>query len=710
MRAVNSIIFFLLVFQALANQYTVFVKDGFYGLRDNEGNVAVPPVYDQLGWSDETEKLIDEVIGFKENGYWGLISTKNRVVAEAKYYSIVPFDQKLLKVAIKGRFSNQLFYGLINASGKIEVNTNYFSVGSIDSYLLVSDYAQRQKFGIIDFAEKRLVPSNYKRVRVEGDLFFCRRFSDKLDVYKSSGLPVCQGLDSIRTVDAGIVGYKQGYAGFVNRDGIVQEGFRNKDIQFSNGEMRKVPFPTWEVYSKDELLFDLQADSLGYRGDDFWDAYINGTHHLVSSDSSYQFKDSFLKGVSDNHYLLQNTRSGKWSALTKQHEVVLQDYDSLHLADYAVWGQQDGTWQLHNRYGEKRNRFAYQSVLAGNNGQFIVQLNGHWGIMDPLGTLITPIKYDAIERVQGFYRVGYLGKSGIMDVSGAWKVRAEYHDVSIFKELFVGRKGYSFSYFGLDGLIAKTTLAPVQDFGNSLLIQEEELVGLMNLEGRVVVEPCCQEIHWRDGFFTLKGDSSLEIADGSGNVIFESTLELQAFGGQREDLFLVEKRDKWGFLDAEGRLRIGNRYDSARLFAEGLAPVKFRNKWGFIDKNEVLVIQPYYDDVSYFEDGLSIVSINDRYGLIDRSGNEIVKVKWKEIVKLETGNYRFTDELDQMGIISSAGKILLRPSFDFLIDYGDKILVTKNNLKGVLDYRGNQIFKIGFKEIKISGDYTTLKH
>ena len=635
MRAVSITILYLLIFQTLASQYKVFVKDGFYGIMDQEGNVAVPAVYDQLGWSDNSQAIVDQVIGFKENGYWGVVSTKNKVVAEPKYYSITPFDHALFKVSIKGRFSNQLFYGLINASGKTEVSTNYFSIEALDAYLLVSDYEQRQKFGVVDFSDKRIVPLKYEHIQLKGDLFHGYQFNSKLDLYKPSGQLLCEGLDSLRTLSTGIVGFRQGYAGFINNAGVVLESFQHKDIEVSGNDISTIPFPKWEIYLNDELLFGLQADSLDYSGDEFWNAYINGTHHLVSPDSSYQFPDSYLKAVTENHYLLQNARTGKWSALTKQHEAVLQEYDSIYLSKYAMWGNKDGNWQLHNRYGQKRNRFTYQSVKIGVDGQFIVKLKGHWGIMDPLGTQVTPIKYDAIELDQGFYKVDYLGRKGIMDPSGSWKVRAENSNVMIFSDLLVAQKGFSFSYFGKDGLLAKTTLAPIRPVGNGLLVKEEGLVGLVDFDGELVLEPRFKEINWKGGFYELKRDSSMELADSLGRVVFNETLQLQSYNGQTEELFLVKKRDRWGFLDSNARLRIGNRYDSARLFSEGFAPVMVRNRWGFIDKSEALVVQPYYDEVTHFEVGLSIVKAKDLYGLIDTSGNEIVKVKWQEIEKMD---------------------------------------------------------------------------
>ena len=414
--------------------------------------------------------------------------------------------------------------------------------------------------------------------------------------------------------------------------------------------------------------------------------------------------------ISEDHYLLKDSRTGYWSAFTKQHERVLQEKDSIMVTKYALWAQKEGVWELYNRYGKKKNRFTYQSVESGINDQFIIQRSNHWGIMDPLGNLITPTKYDAIAKLNGYYRVNYLGKQGILDEFGEWIVRAEYSKVSVFKELFVGRKGYSYAYFNKDSLIRKSTLQPLNILGEALLIKGDSLFGLMDFKGNILVEPESEKIELRNAFYQIIQDSSLYLVDQSGMILFGSSLEIEDTAGLSEELFLIKKNGRWGFFDFEGRLRIGNRYDSAQLFRGGQAPVKVNGKWGFINKEEQLTIQPYYDEVSSFDKGFSIVRINDRYGLIDKTGNEIVKIAWKEVSKLPTGNFLLRDEYDNVGLISNAGQILLRPEFASLIDFGDKVIISKNGKQGVLDYTGNQIFRIAFKEIKISDDYTILKY
>ena len=58
---------------------------------------------------------------------------------------------------------------------------------------------------------------------------------------------------------------------------------------------------------------------------------------------------------------------------------------------------------------------------------------------------------------------------------------------------------------------------------------------------------------------------------------------------------IVEKDDKSGFIDKEGREVIPCMYDAAGSFSEGLAYVKKDDKWGYIDKTGREIIPFIYE-------------------------------------------------------------------------------------------------------------------
>jgi len=96
-----------------------------------------------------------------------------------------------------------------------------------------------------------------------------------------------------------------------------------------------------------------------------------------------------------------------------------------------------------------------------------------------------------------------------------------------------------------------------------------------------------------------------------------------------EGLVNVEKGDKYGFINEDGKVIIDFNYDYAGSFSQGLAPVKKSGKMGYIDKNGELIIPYQFVLASEFQNEMALVKIavqNDSlYGVIDKKGKYILQ-------------------------------------------------------------------------------------
>jgi len=86
---------------------------------------------------------------------------------------------------------------------------------------------------------------------------------------------------------------------------------------------------------------------------------------------------------------------------------------------------------------------------------------------------------------------------------------------------------------------------------------------------------------------------------------------------------------RYAFIDIIGRVISDGRYDDARNFSEGLAPVQIQNLWGFIDKMGTIVISPKFESADPFSDGLALVSENGQFGFIDHAGAYVIQPQFK---------------------------------------------------------------------------------
>ena len=67
----------------------------------------------------------------------------------------------------------------------------------------------------------------------------------------------------------------------------------------------------------------------------------------------------------------------------------------------------------------------------------------------------------------------------------------------------------------------------------------------------------------------------------------------------QDKLIAVCKDDKWGFVNAEGKMVLEPTYEQAKSFSYGLAAVCVDGKWGFIDPSGTLVIECQFSDTGY---------------------------------------------------------------------------------------------------------------
>ncbi|GAB4240675.1 MAG: hypothetical protein Tsb0034_17250 [Ekhidna sp.] len=711
MRAIIHTLLFFLSLCVFAEQFSVFEKNGYYGIVDKQGQVTVPAVYEQLGWSDGSSSIHHGVVGFRQGKLWGLITVRNKSLTEQKFYTIVPFEDGLVKASLKGKFSNQLFYGLLDNQGKTVVNFRYFTLEPSGAHLLVSNYEnQQQRYGVVSVDNTKIIETRYKRIQAVEGWYLAHDKNHTIDLYAGTGEIVQSTLDSA-VFQRGWKCFREGYSAYVDLNGNVTYPFTFKNFDIEEGIVFPVSFPKWGVFKNDQLLFEIHADSIYKDENGFWVTYLNGVQHFTLEDSVNVSKDFILMDLSREYLFLKNTKTDKWSMLKYDGTVVLSNYDSLVGFEKGVFALKEQKWSLFNNSGEKQGQMSYNAFLPGIGDQFIVGFNGHWGIIDSHGFQVANYKYDTIAIEGPHYKINYLNRCGAMNTRGTWEVRPEFAQIFIYQHLIIGRLGEGYSVFSDGTMTTKTTSKPVKELDGRLLVKDPDgKMGLLNRYGEFEVYPEYDLIAMVENHIELRKEGYSILMNKNNEVLFNGE-EVQSIGGIGDDYILIEKDNRWGFSDGQGRLRISNRYEEAKPFSDGLAAIMLRGRWGFIDKDERIAIQPYYDEVGHFKDGLCTVSKSGAYGLIDLDGKVVLSFDYQKIERQATGNYRVIDQKGKVGLVNSEGIFLLRPIYESLDDIGDeRVIIAQNNKYGLLDYKGRQILKADKKEIRISNGYTLVKY
>ncbi|MEP5612643.1 MAG: WG repeat-containing protein [Cyclobacteriaceae bacterium] len=702
-----SIVF--LCYSTIGADFSVFEKDGRFGIKDGAGAVTIPAVYEKLGWSTGDQVVYEGVIGFRRDGLWGLVSIKNKILTENKFYTLSTFDDGLLLASIKGRFSNHLFHGILNPDGEVKISFNYFGLKRLENSFVATEFDQyRLKVGLLSGENTVLIPIKYKSITSVNNWFVAERFDQRKDVYLGDQL-ITQNLDSVRS-SIGFVAFKNGLAGYFDKKGVQKYPFEFKNIQVTDGKVQTDNFPFWEVFEKESKVLEKNCDSLSV-DDGLWTMHLNGAKHKVFPTDQFKVPTKYeLQEVVNDNLIVRHIKTGKWSVLDYSGKSIVQDQDSIFASGSHYIVKYDGKWNLYNGFGTKVNRLPLQSLKTGVGNHFMAQRNNYWGVIDFSGKTYINFKYDSLDIAGDLYIAKFHSKWGILDKHGNWKIYPEFAEFRVYQELIVGRKGAAYSYFNRDQLLYKTTFHIEGQLGSSFIIKdEEEHLGLLAPSGTIISYPSFTSIKRIGDYFVLSDSSFTNLADIEGKVLVSGEQAYEDFGEVGEDYISARRNGRWGFVDSQGRLRVSNRYENVQAFQEDYAAIKLRGRWGFIDKSETLKVQPHYEEVSSFRKGLAIVKENEHFGIIDKDGEEIIAAIYQDIGRSANGNYYLTNDQGLIGLADENGSFILRANFASLLDLKDEILVKVNGKMGVLDYQGNQKFKISYSAITEQKGYLLLR-
>lgn len=162
----------------------------------------------------------------------------------------------------------------------------------------------------------------------------------------------------------------------------------------------------------------------------------------------------------------------------------------------------------------------------------------------------------------------------------------------------------------------------VSSFSEGLAwIQSSGKYGFIDRSGEFVVEPSFlhgEDFH--DGMALVVVDGPCAFAgDGPG-----PDFRVLGGGGQK---FESEQSCRHTFVDRRGSV-LDARFDGAKNFSEGLAPVMKGDKWGYADKSGKVVIEPLFDDAWPFSGGLARVMQGEFYGYIDTRGRAAIPARF----------------------------------------------------------------------------------
>ena len=297
---------------------------------------------------------------------------------------------------------------------------------------------------------------------------------------------------------------------------------------------------------------------------------------------------------------------------------------------------------------------------------------GRWGFVDAAGKVAIPCSYRAVEQfAEGRAAVFTDTTWGFIDTTGAMILPPRFHRVNPFANgrarVQTVENPYGFCFIDRKGNImipVDTNRQEERDFASSrAAIKTAGKYGYLDPFGRVVIPaqlsaggkfhdglaPARLEDRWglidTTGTWVVaaqyswiesprEGVARAQIAE-SGKPIWclvdahgQLVARLAGFsevGPMAQGRARVKRDNKWGYVDAQGKLVIEPRYAGALSFSEGLAAVQEGpdGTWAYIDRKGKTVIPATFGMADQFRGALAAVQQADRWGYVDKTGKYI---------------------------------------------------------------------------------------
>ena len=674
MKALSCFLFFTLIsFFSAANsvQYEVFQENGKVGLKDSDGQILIPAQYQALGWSDGKMSVINNVTGFKVDELWGLISIKNHKLTPPTYSDLVPAEGNMLLARKKSALSLRNVQGCITIDGKEVIPFQYDGIKISSLRAIVYTKVDNQyRYGLIDLSNKTIISQQYKDIRSIGSLRYAvENFDRKTALFADNGKQITGfTIDSISVFKKNFaIIYQGNLQGLMDREGQVKVEPTYREIQVTNeGIIHARVADEWTMLDgKNQAIRKTFADKIEPSGKD--QLKITQSGKVTLADLQFNSTSKTIMNAIDrfNRDRAVFTAYGKQGVIDRKGNVIVEAiFDNLVQDRKFLLGnvRQMGNdrWTLLDSIGKKISPKSYDRMASFNGEYFAVKQRGYWGAINFQGKEVLPCAYDSLLQAKGaFIVVKFRGQFGIMNLNDEWIVTPRNNMLRLISNT-------RYVEFSPKTSFLKSMNNQVIYFSDNQVIWKEDhiletlpsgTIWKIDMEGRIVD----RKVH---------PDEPIE-------KIFEET----------EGLRGIQKNGKFGFIDAQGRLRIANRYENIKPFSEDLAPIMIRGKWGYINHADNIAIQPIYEEVMNFKGGYAQVKQKGLYGLINKQGIQVLPVRYESIEITSYGNLLIKQD-KSFGLADAKGKTLIHPRYHSLEDAGQGFAIAMRDGKyGVVTYQ-----------------------
>lgn len=302
----------------------------------------------------------------------------------------------------------------------------------------------------------------------------------------------------------------------------------------------------------------------------------------------------------ESHQSIVAKKNGKWGAITMKNQVVIPfEYDVLNgyyvQMDDFLYACKNGECFVADRYGKPVTAGRYETVIGyWDPNQILAMKKGKTVLIDRQWQEFSPP--DSLYPFNAFTKEG---KYAIFNIQGKQLTPYEYDYITWSN---------STKYFA---------------------VAKNGQQGIIDTRGQQIIPItyAAAEIYRNEDLFVLMENYKYGIADEKANMVLPLEYEYISTGTGEYSMAVIKKDGKFGLFNPKTKKVVAEcKYGQIREFTDtGLTPVLYEDKWGFMDAQGKIVVPFKYDQAWYFQDGKSQVKLGDKMGYVDGKGNETWK-------------------------------------------------------------------------------------
>lgn len=366
------------------------------------------------------------------------------------------------------------------------------------------------------------------------------------------------------------------------------------------------------------------------REQSIYKAYLVQLHDLNSNDIYYKTLDIYLNSYPQD--------VDAYAALLKRYDEQGNVKGYLDLYSRAE-NAGVATEEMKTRYKELYYKVVIllgglQDARSFVGDYAAAKREDHWGLIGQRGQTVVDFRFDAINVILGnIYPVSLDGEAYFLGTNGEKMITTSrpVEWLSLISDgCCVARQGDKYA-------LCDTAINVPENFdydylstsSNGVLAAKKgEKWALMSNTGDMISDYIYEDILIdpdqgsciRNGVIFAKQNGKYIMLDALGQRIGTETFdEAKMFAGSQPAAIRIG--DKWGFVNSDGTLNGGVKYDEIESFSLGLYAAEENGKWGYKEPSGEFVIEPQYDECRPFtENGVARVRIADTWQYITVKG------------------------------------------------------------------------------------------